>query len=212
MNPDAVTFVPETPHSLSCFDGHPPTPSPRGDPHPWCRGCRGHRRLLLLPLVSLTAHSVHLTFPQRESSKKCVSGNHKGQGWMSNQRQGPSHPVGSLGPLIWALLWVGSARSHDERLVTRCLMPPLLFALSNIQLFDQLVTALARVRAFGHSSGPLCFLLFVLTHWTVSASGMPVCRRFEKKQDWGIGRVASRAAWRQRAAGRCLCRVTCKET
>lgn len=69
---------------------------------------------------------------------------------MSSQRQGHSHRLSAPAPLILALSWGGSDRSCDKRLVTRCLPPPMLLALSDIQLFDQLVIALPRVRGSGH--------------------------------------------------------------
>jgi len=63
--------------------------------------------------------------------------------------------AGTLAPPVPALPWGGSARSCDQRPVTSCLLPPLLLALSIIQLFDQLVIALPHVRGLGHPLSPL---------------------------------------------------------
>lgn len=106
---------------------------------------RGHGGL---PLLSLAAQAAPLTLPQREKpkEKRVLAQITKARLNVQPKARHSQLPAS----VIQALLWGGSARSWDKRPVTRCLLPPLLLALSQVQLFDQVVIALAHVRGAGH--------------------------------------------------------------
>lgn len=64
---------------------------------------------------------------------------------MSSQGRDPHTLLAPQSPLTLAL-----SKSCNKRLVTQCLLPPLLLAPSDTQLFDQLIIAMPLIRGSGH--------------------------------------------------------------
>lgn len=98
--------------------------------------------------------------------------NHKGQAERAAKGRAclaasPCNSASALGRV--------SQKLREKGLVTRCLLPPLLLALSDIWLFDQLVIALPPIRGAGHPWGPLFSLLLYPPAELLQSFGMPAC-------------------------------------
>lgn len=161
---------------------------------------RGRRRcsscFLFHLLPSLPLWHIHKGKGRKKVSEKIA----KGKAECPKTETLTPSPALTILPLSWG----GAVRSCNKRLVTICLLPALLLALHDIQLFDQLVIALPHVRGSGHRWGPLFSLLLYWPTELFQPFGMPVGRTFEEKQNQSIGRVVNTAAWRQ-VGGLCLC-------